>query len=244
MLDLMSAGYPRNGKWELVFEDHFDGCELDTSKWTALHRRDSFNDEQQFYLPKNVSIIKEGNRSLLRLTSLKEDFGENGLTRHYTSGLVHSKDKFTFQFGRIEFCARLPRSKGIWPALWAIPNSGKWPPEIDVMEMHGEFPRRIFMTQHWGTRYFHGQTNGKPFEGPDFSADFHIFAAEWEPDMVRWFIDGEERFRHKKHIPNVPFYIIMNTAVGGKKSWGGTADESTEFPQHHDIDYVKVYQKK
>lgn len=132
------GGYPFDGKWELVFEDHFDGCELDGSKWTAMHRRDSWNDEVQFYLPKNVSLVREGERTLLRLTSLKEDREENGLVRHYTSGLVDSRNKFSFLYGRIEFCARLPRSKGIWPALWAIPNDGSWPPEIDVMEMHGE----------------------------------------------------------------------------------------------------------
>jgi hypothetical protein len=45
-------------------------------------------------------------------------------------------------------------------------------------------------------------------------------------------------------VPEGSFYLIMNTAVGGPMSFGGPADKTTEFPQHHDIDYVRVYQRK
>ncbi len=236
---------PRQDRpWKLVFEDHFDGCELDQSRWTAIRRRDSFNDERQFYLPENVSIVREAGRTLLRLTSLREDRTEDGITRPYTSGLVLSRDKFFFHFGRVEFCARLPRSKGIWPALWLLPNSGKWPPEIDVMETHGERPTELYTTLHWGVWPFHNFTRNKPHTVPDTSRNFHVYAVEWEKDSLRWFFDGEEKFAYFRHVPDEPFYIIMNTAVGGPKSWGGTADESTEFPQRHDIDYVKVFQRE
>jgi beta-glucanase (GH16 family) len=43
-------------------------------------------------------------------------------------------------------------------------------------------------------------------------------------------------------IPHAPHYLILNTAVGG--SWPGNPDSTTTFPQYHDIDYVRVFQKK
>jgi len=36
----------------------------------------------------------------------------------------------------------------------------------------------------------------------------------------------------------MPFYLILNTAIGG--SWPGDPNASTVFPVYHTIDYVKV----
>jgi beta-glucanase (GH16 family) len=36
-----------------------------------------------------------------------------------------------------------------------------------------------------------------------------------------------------------PFYLILNTAVGGY--WPGFPDQTTVFPQYHEIDYVRWY---
>ncbi|HEY0708854.1 MAG TPA: glycoside hydrolase family 16 protein, partial [Polyangia bacterium] len=81
----------------------------------------------------------------------------------------------------------------------------------------------------------------------DYSANFHVFAVEWEPTVIRWFVDedlfltvgidevtsrGPWRFDH-------PFYIILNLAVGGV--FGGDPDDTTTFPQTLTVDYVRVW---
>jgi beta-glucanase (GH16 family) len=75
----------------------------------------------------------------------------------------------------------------------------------------------------------------------NFFEDFHIFALEWEPDELRWYIDGVQLFSTKQNVPHIPFYLILNTAVGG--DWPGNPNASTKFPQYHFIDYVRIYEK-
>ncbi len=64
----------------------------------------------------------------------------------YSSGKVISQNKFSFKYGRIDYCAKLPTGTGIWPALWMMPNDevyGTWAAsgEIDVMEARGRLTR-------------------------------------------------------------------------------------------------------
>ena len=61
----------------------------------------------------------------------------------YTSARMKSQGLQTFQYGRIDFRAKMPEGQGIWPALWMLGeniNSVSWPAcgEIDVMEHVGK----------------------------------------------------------------------------------------------------------
>jgi beta-glucanase (GH16 family) len=58
---------------------------------------------------------------------------------------------------------------------------------------------------------------------------------------MRWFIDDQLIHSTTNGIPHTPHYLILNTAVGG--AWPGNPDATTSFPQFHDIDYVRVYQR-
>src|SRR5438445_576325 len=81
------------------------------------------------------------------------------------------------------------------------------------------------------------ESNGGSYKGPDFSADFHIFAVDWQPNEIVWYVDGTERFRSNKGIPAMPMYVIANLAVGG--DWPGNPDATTRFPGYMDIDYIR-----
>jgi beta-glucanase (GH16 family) len=76
---------------------------------------------------------------------------------------------------------------------------------------------------------------------PDFTADFHTFAVEWEPDAMRWYVDGIERHQVLRRMPDEPFYLILNLAVGG--IFDGDVDASTPFPSEILVDWVRVYAK-
>jgi beta-glucanase (GH16 family) len=83
--------------------------------------------------------------------------------------------------------------------------------------------------------------------GTKFSDDFHIFAIEWQPSMVRFYVDGNlYATRTPSDLPagarwvyDHPFFILLNVAVGGY--WPGTPDATTTFPQKMLVDYVRVY---
>lgn len=219
--------------WELVWSDEFEGDRLDPEKWRIEDAAVTKNNELQFYLPDEV-YLEDG---CLVLRSQRREVGG----REYTSGLVDTQDRFARAFGRFEVRARLPKGQGVWPAHWLLPEDHpSWPPEIDIMELLGHEPRTVHMTQHWGT-WPKNAHHGAEFEGPDFSAEFHVFAVEWSPDRIDWFIDGELRHSSAQSVPRIPFYLILNTAVGG--DWPGNPDESTSLPQYHVIDYVRVYDR-
>ena len=80
----LSAQIPDVPGWDLVWNDEFEGTSLNTTNWTALDRRNSFNNELQYYHPNQVTV-SGGN---LELTAI--DVPRQG--KAYQSGLVTSND--------------------------------------------------------------------------------------------------------------------------------------------------------
>jgi len=218
-------------EWQLVWEEEFNGTTIDAARWNVRNAPGNTNNELQYYTPEDVWVAD----GMLHLRSQRRNFGG----RQYTSGLVETRSKFAQTYGRVEVRAQLPRGQGIWPAHWMLPDSGVWPPEIDIMELLGHLPNTVYMTNHWGVWPAHQYRTGE-FTGPDFTAGFHTFAVEWTPTRIEWYVDGVIRFANNSGVPTGnPFYIILNTAVGG--IWPGNPDGTTQFPQMHLIDSVKVF---
>jgi beta-glucanase (GH16 family) len=159
-------------------------------------------------------------------------------------------------FGKIEARIRLPYSRGIWSAFWALGldiATIAWPScgELDVMENVGSEPSTVHGTVH-GPGYSGGNGITAKYElprGQKFSDDFHTFSAIWTPVLVEFFVDGN-RYGHvtpaslppgRPWVFNQPFFLILNVAVGG--DWPGPPDASTVLPQLMIIDYVRVYQQ-
>jgi beta-glucanase (GH16 family) len=248
----------KNG-WKLVWHDEFDGPRLDTAKWNILIRENSKHGELQYYVPDEVYV----ENGLLRIRSRVRKFG----SKEYTSGRLDTKGKYAPVYGRFEIRARLPEGKGLWPAHWLypqyrdwrmeklmedavaagkeslIPEERPWYSEIDIMEFLGHETNILYGTLHYcsfdGTRR---SSSGKWTGTVDYTKDFHIYALEWEPDSIRWYIDGHLIHKTTSGIPHKPHYLILNTAIGG--SWPGRPDSTTTFPRFHDIDWVRVFQKK
>jgi len=244
--------------WKLVWSDEFNGQKLDAKKWNVLLREQSKHGELQYYVPDEVYVEK----GLLRLRSRVRSYG----SMKYTSGRLDTEGKFAPTYGRFEIRAKLPGGKGLWPAHWLypqnrdwqleytmedavakgkerlIPEERPWYSEIDIMEFLGHEKNIVYGTLHYCT--YDGQrrsSSGKQQGETDYTKELHIYALEWEPDSIRWFIDGQLIHATVTGIPHTPHYLIMNTAIGG--SWPGNPDSTTVFPQSHDIDYVRVYQR-
>ncbi len=238
MLLLTAAGSAAPAGWDLAWADDFNGAAVDADRWEVRTRADSFNNELQFYLPEQVSLL-DGN---LRITATDEPFAH----RQYRSGLVESRT--TLKFGRVEVRAKVPTGQGIWPAIWLLPKASAWPTggEIDIMEHGGSNPFAVSSAYHWG------DTPGGPSNyvvqqhstGEAFPDAFHTYAVEWTPTAIRYFVDDVNHFTVTPDIAPIsqtPMNLILNTAVGG---WfDGDPDDTTVFPQHFDIDSVRVFEK-
>ena len=247
----------QNEKWVLVWSDEFNapnGSAVDSTKWVFDIGADGWgNQELEYYTdrPQN-SHIENGN---LVIEARAEKYkGSAGATKDFTSARIKTVGKFSRTYGRFEARIQLPSGQGLWPAFWMLGDNIDavgWPAcgEIDIMENIGKEP-----SVNHGSIHGPGYTGGDGIEahtslagGKKLSDDFHIYAAEWEPDEVRFYLDDQlyatqSRASLKpaqKWAFDHPFFLILNVAVGG--DWPGNPDTSTVFPQTMLVDYVRVY---
>lgn len=246
--------------WKLTWSDEFNGDSIDRTKWGfETGNRNGFgNHEKEFYTdqPQNASV-RDG---ALHIVARKEP--HDGFD--YTSARMLTKGKFSQKFGRFDFRAKLPTGAGLWPALWLLPQDevyGGWPlsGEIDVTEARGQRPTQVLGTIHYGNAWPHNQHSGETYTLPNNGsiADWHLYTLEWEPGVIRWYIDGQlystktKWFSAKKDgtgnnswpAPfDQAFFLIFNVAVGGDFLKG--PDDTTKFPQEMTVDYVRVYEKE
>jgi beta-glucanase (GH16 family) len=233
-------------KRKLVWEEDFKEPVLNESVWN-FELGDGCpnlcgwgNNERQVYTTKNHEI-KNGN---LIIHAKKEG-------NSYTSTKITTKDKKSFQYGRMEARAKLPVGHGIWPAFWMLGQNISqvgWPKsgEIDILEYIGREPHMVFTTLH--TQDSHGNTiNTKKTSFPNIEEGFHVFALDWTKDKMDFFVDDVLVYTFQPEIKNEntwpfdkPFYFILNVAIGG--NFGGPAVDDTVFPQDFIVDYIKVYQ--
>ncbi|MGH9601841.1 MAG: glycoside hydrolase family 16 protein [Terriglobales bacterium] len=243
----------------MVWSDEFDGpsgSSVDPGKWSFETGGHGWgNNELQSYTDQTRNARLE--KGKLVITAHREDHsGADGIARNYTSARLHTRGKFSQQYGRFEARIRLPRGQGIWPAFWMLgsdlPQAG-WPAagEIDIVENIGSEPSVIHGTLH-GPGYSgdKGVSSSSALpKGKKFSDKFHVFAVEWEPGRIRFFVDRRlyRTVTPADLPPNTawvfdhPFYLILNVAVGG--NWPGSPNSATAFPQTMQVDYVRVYRR-
>ena len=150
----------------------------------------------------------------------------------YTSGLISNQPSFAQTYGYFEARVKLPRGKGLWPAVWMLPADFGWPPEIDIMESIGN-PADAYMTVHSAT-----PTTGATVHPS--SDGFHTYAVAWDARQTVFYLDGVET--HRQATPadmHKPMYMLANLALGG--DWAGTPDASTAFPARFSIRFIRAY---
>lgn len=242
--------------WKLVWSDEFEGKELDFTKWAVEENgHGGGNGELQYFVdrPENVRV-EDGH---LVIEARKEKFNAAGVEKEFTSGRIRTKRRASWLYGRFEVRAKLPAGRGLWPAIWMLPEKeqyGGWAAsgEIDIMELVGHEPAKVHGTLHHGASWPKNVHTGAPFEleGGTFADGFHVFAVEWEKGEIRWYVDGELYQTQTKwsstgaDFPapfDQPFHLILNVAVGG--AWPGPPDDKTVFPQRMTVDWVRVYQR-
>lgn len=246
-VDLNTDGYTE------VWRDDFDAPQINRKDWNIEKRAAGWvNNELQEYVDSSENIYIEDGKLVIKPV-------KNG--DHITSGRLTTEGKHDFTYGLFEVRAKVPTGKGYLPAFWLMSTNegkyGQWPKcgEIDIMEVMGQEPDKLYGTIHYGNP--HAESQGtKILQNSDFASEYHDFAVEWEPGRITWFVDGvrysEQRdwfcgdadeTPEKYPAPfNHAFYIILNLAVGG--SWVGYPDETTTYAdQEFDIDYVKVSRK-
>jgi beta-glucanase (GH16 family) len=251
-----TAGSESTGR-TLIWSDEFNGPNgrlPDAAKWKVVSDGSGFgNRELEYYTERPANIHLENGK--LVITARRETYaGPDGVVRQFTSARIESAGRFELKYGRVEARIKVPKGQGIWPAFWMLGSDFKaigWPAcgEVDIMENIGSEPSKVH-----GSLHGPGYSGGNPLSGaytlPNqarFSDGYHVFAIEWEPRTVRFYVDDVlYETQTADHVPegrrwvfDHPFYIVLNVAVGGY--WPGDPDSTTRFPTSMFVDYVRVY---
>lgn len=261
---------PAQNGWNLVWSDEFNyNGKPEPTKWDYDYGYIA-NQEKQYYTDslKNARVEK----GYLILEAHKEKIANKDFknpeikgwakykteidTAQYTSARIKTEGLASWKYGRIEARAKLPKGRGMWPAIWMLSDDRKeigWPEsgEIDIMEHVGYDNDTIHGTIHTKAyNHLKGTQKGKTIFINNPNETFHVFAIEWTPEKIDFMLDGviyNHIENEQKTTDEWPFdkkyHLILNVAVGGM--WGGQKGiDDSIFPQQMIIDFVRVYQQK
>jgi len=148
---------------------------------------------------------------------------------------LHTKNKFTFRYGRVEVRARLPLANWIRPAIWMLSNNnsyGGFPAsgEFDLMESSGNRDYHCGKTsrgvdtvqtnlhmgypgssEHWSNYTLNTNTT------QNYADHFHIYELEWNENFAAYSIDGEEIYRLT--APGPPGGLYDYAGFDGDNIW-------------------------
>lgn len=258
--------------WFLIFEDEFIGTTLNTSKWASyipggpngsdacIECRTVDSNTLVIYKDENVVV---GNGTLKILTK-KENASWYGIDRDYTSGMINAKKSITFNtFQKWEARIKLSKDPGFWSAFWAFGHHN----EIDFFEYYSSDELFTFNTHWWEIPNVTGQSKYKNLASRDdlnLSDDWHIFAAEYDPFYIRFYIDGIliHTFPKLKSIvtnqpvtgctvpagtyfvdPAFPFDGAPMVTKIGNNVWKYDLPDLSDHPDTMEVDYVRIYSR-
>ena len=236
------------GPWKQVFGDDFNGPELNGNTWATCYDwndngcTNSGNHESQWYTPGQVS---QSGGALLLSASRRWTQGSNGRDYPWTSGMVSTgrdhwsgPTRATFTYGYFAAAIRIPPQQGMFPSFWLMPSSRVTPPEIDVMEGI-KSTTAMEMNVHWADAEGADKHASKTYGPVDYPAGYHVFAVDWEPKSITWYIDGVARYRvtDTAHIPDVPMELLLDLAVGYPQAPPASVDSA-----RMSVDWVRVWQ--
>ena len=253
------------GGWEYAWGDEFNGKKLDTKKW-AYELGTVRNKGASHVYTKEAVSLKDG--KLIITSEAKKtknpDYkpgSDKWLEKEeympYSSGSVTTRGVYEFTApGRLEIRARVPKAKGVWPALWTMHvNNRPWPAngEIDILEHISQEPNKVYSIFRWGKDG--GNQEAKVIRTttfPNYATAFHTYVLEWTDEVMRILIDDKEvgsvKIKDAEYPDGfnplkTPCYLIMNTAIGGNGTWPEKPD-AAGYPVKFEIDYVRFYRRK
>lgn len=224
-----------------VFSDEFAGPALDASKWIPHYPDTDFwnttvpgghltnTDEPQGYDLSGITFDADGAVLTLRQesTSVPE--------LAYTSGMLCSYPSFNPLYGAFEARMKLTDTEDAWPAFWMAPTDQVWPPEIDWMENDGKasFNLQTYHTFHYPRPDPGGNSGTTHDYAQDVGSEWHTFGGLWEPDRIRWYVDGVVVKDLATNLADKAMYLICNLA--------GKQGSTPQVPASVHVDYIRAW---
>jgi beta-glucanase (GH16 family) len=244
------------GRWQLSFQDEFNGTSLDSSKWSYGFGWGMYGDSfMECTSPSQVRV--SGGRLIFQpkkdVTKDPSCLRSDGTYGNSTSGAIHTKGKFAQQYGYFEVRIKGALGKGYNSAFWGKRVDELWPPEIDVTEILGN-TRRYYTTVHYSSQNpFAWRSDGSNYGVFDPTTGFHIYGVDWQSNYLKWYIDGKLVKTVTDPVilssvngtdANRAFYWMLNLHVGNT-NWAemGVPDATTPWTSNAQIDWVRIWKR-
>jgi len=192
--------------------------ELNAPRIDAVFEASNHGDSGSFYggdwLPDN--ILSRSGGAFLEVRRTK------GRSLPYTAAEMKTPGKFGY--GRYETIMQPARGSGLVTAFFTYTGEPFGDPhdEIDI-EFLGSDTTKIHFNYFKNGRKIKPATFDLPF---DASAKPHLYAFEWRPDGITWFVDGEPVYATEtgdKGIPSHPGKVMFSawTGIPQMAGWHG-----------------------
>lgn len=237
----LRADPPSENKWEPIpqMTDEFEGGKLDPDKWHDNNPK--WKGRQPGFFSKQNVTVKDGKLHLTARAESLKNLPEGYHT--FTTAAVMSKS--LIKYGYFEIQCRPMNSKAS-SAFWFNNHMKEEWTEIDVFEICGrgeEFKNTYNMNVH----VFHSPTEKKhwskagKWEAPfSFADGYHVYALEWDQDVIKWWVDGNVVREEKNTHWHQPLHMNFDSETMPK--WFGLPDKKN-LPSTFSIEYIRSWRK-
>ena len=227
----------------LIFEDHFDGTEIDNTKWKKS--REQYRHGTLCRWDHDMAFL-DGEGSLV----LRAEWDEaNG---YVISGAIDTSGKFTYGYGYYEASICFPYAPGTWGAFWMMCGAVQWGDgvEIDIIESinnHTGDSQSALHTYPTPSELQSLTTSkGRYYAFNIYDGNYHTFGLERTADHYTFYIDGYRVWRVRStEFPICPDKGYMWLSIEAADWCGaGTAESIEALPAEMYVDYVRVYDQR
>jgi len=162
-----------------------------------------------------------------------------GVTDPFTTGQIDTHNSFSQQYGYFEMRGQVSGVVGSSNAFWLMPLSGPWPPEIDIMEVAGQSPNDLSVTNHFDKT---GVATTDYYDAGDLGRGMHVYGLMWTPTTLTWFLDGKSVFTAPTQPDeHQPMYLLISLYTHSETSWLQKPKDPSSYQANYKIDWVHVY---
>ena len=258
---------PEENEWQLVWNDEFDGTELDKSKWDFRleimgTRHAAWCADEGIELDgKSNCVFKMIEKDGLVCSSqlqtgynfmdaVKDDAGTK-----YSGGLNWpiaplKQNKFLHKYGYYECRCKMQQKGGWWSAFWmqspiigASLDPAQAGVELDIMESFAPGDVIDHYCHFSGYGIDHKAVHaGEGRKGLDLN-EYHVFGMKWDENGYDFYIDGELDGHVDAPVSECPEFILVGTEVKGYRDADHlpTQEARDNVGDTFIVDYVRVF---
>ncbi|MDD4414762.1 MAG: hypothetical protein PHR14_09525 [Oscillospiraceae bacterium] len=257
-------------KWNITFNDDFNGVNLDSTKWSVFEPELTYGGAPS-YCARDCYEVSDGT---LKLLAEKRETVLNGVTYQYTDGAISTENKFTQSLGCYVSAMRYEPWSGICGGFWLLPEfhgqrqslffdgprSDLGCGEVDIIEWSDIFGDRYCVTEHfWNyNTNQHSGTNhvmASPEVGKMYDGQFHAIGVVITEDNSYYYCDEElvGVFDHSYTTTNASGgimnpannFMLFSYRMGqnNDSNWVGRWNfTDSDFPLKYEVDWCRAYE--